>query len=151
MNIEHYIDLSGTLGVSGLFFATGSFGIIDGDVSYDRIDTSDSTTFVYSNESIRLEAEFKFRENGVVIRRDRFINISENELEINSLCSRFRLRGNEYEIYTQYNAWQHESRGGWQKLVTQITAASEGIRTCDGATPMMVFTISIRVKTQFFI
>ena len=42
-----------------------------------------------------------------------------------------------FDVYTQYNAWQNESRGGWDRLVTQVTAASLGIRTCDGATPMM--------------
>lgn len=139
MNFKHYVDLRKTLGASGLFFVVGSFGIIDGNVSYDRTDENEKTTFVYRDESIRLEAEFTAMENGVVIRRDRFFNISENEMEINSLSSRFTLAGNEYEIYTQYNAWQHESRGAWQKLVTQITAASEGIRTCDGATPIMGF------------
>lgn len=139
MNFERYIDLNGACGVSGLFFAVGSFGVIDGNVKYDRIDENGKTTFVYCNDSIRLEAEFTVLENGIVIRRDKFFNLCENEVEINSLSSRFTLIGNEYEVYTQYNAWQHESRGAWQKLVTHITAAAEGIRTCDSATPMMGF------------
>ena len=139
MNFDHYVDLKGKLGVSGLFFAAGSFGMIDGSECYERLDADKTTTFSYRNDTVCLEAEFTAMENGIVIRRDRFFNLSENEAEINSLSSRFTLTGNEYEVYTQYNAWQHESRGAWQKLVTQITAASEGIRTCDGATPIMGF------------
>lgn len=41
------------------------------------------------------------------------------------MLSRFTLTGNEYEVYTQYNAWQHESKGVWQKLVTQIGTAAQ--------------------------
>lgn len=139
MNLERYVNLEGKLGVSGLFFAVGSFGIIDGAASYERIDENGKTIFIYCDEFIRLEAEFTAHENGVVIRRDRFFNLSESELDIHSLLSRFTLTGNEYEVYTQYNGWQHESKGAWQRLVTQISAVSQGIRTCDGATPMMGF------------
>ena len=139
MNIDRYVNVKGTPGVSGLFFAVGSFGVIDGTASYERIEENGNTTFIYCNESIRLEAEFTTQDNGVMVRRDRICNLSENEMEINSLLSRFTLIGNEYEVYTQYNAWQHESKGDWQNLVTQIMVASQGIRTCDGATPMMGF------------
>ena len=139
MNLERYVNLEGKPGVSGLFFAAGSFGIIDGTENYERIDENGKTIFIYCDEFIRLEAEFAVQENGIVIRRDRFLNLSENEVEINSLLSRFTLTGNEYEVYTQYNGWQHESKGAWQRLVTQISAVSQGIRTCDGATPMMGF------------
>ena len=139
MDFEGYINLQGALGASGMFFAVGGFGIIDGNVSCERIDEGDKTTFIYCGSQVRLEAEFTAMENGVVIRRDRFFNLSANEMEISSLSSRFTLTGNEYEVYTQYNAWQHESRGAWQRLVTQITAASEGMRTCDGAAPIMGF------------
>lgn len=139
MNFDHYVDLKGKPGVSGLFFAVGSFGTVDGDANYERIEAQGTTTFVYCDEAIRLEAEFVVEKNGVVIRRDRCFNLSDKEIEINSLLSRFTLCGNEYEVYTQYNGWQHESKGAWQRLVTQISAISQGIRTCDGATPMMGF------------
>lgn len=72
-----------------------------------------------------------------MIRKDRLENRSDAPVEINLLCSRFVLDSNDYEVYTQYNAWQHESRGGWQPLRTQVTAASGGIRTCDGAAPIL--------------
>lgn len=139
MRIENYIDLNGILGVSGLFFVEGSFGVVDGNVSYEKIEENGKITFIYCDESIRLHAEFSCEKNGVVIRRDRLYNLSQQEIEVNSLLSRFKLVGNAYEVYTQYNGWLHESEGAWQRLVTQITTASQGIRTCDGATPMMGF------------
>ena len=61
MKIEHYVDLKGKPGVSGLFFAVGSFGIIDGNASYERIEEKGKTTFIFVDESIRLEAEFSVR------------------------------------------------------------------------------------------
>ncbi len=139
MRIENYIDLSGKLGFSGLFFASGSFGTVDGDVNYTRNDSENKTSFEYSDRMIKLWAEFTREENGVVVRSDRFQNLSGEELEIYSLLSRFSLTGNAYEVYTQYNGWQHESQGEWQRLVTQIGVAAEGIRSCDGAAPMMGF------------
>ena len=35
MNIDRYINLDKMLGVSGLFAAIGSFGVIDGDAHYN--------------------------------------------------------------------------------------------------------------------
>ena len=137
MKIENYIDLNGKVGISGLFFVAGNFGIVDGDVHYLQTESNGITSFLYENDTIRLQAEFTKETNGVVIRRDKVCNLSQKEIEIYSLVSRFTLTGNEYEIYTQYNGWQHESMGSWQKLVTQVGVAAQGIRGCDGATPMM--------------
>jgi len=137
MRIENYLDFGKTPGISGLFFAQGSFGIIDGNVDYTRTVKKKKTVFEYKDDIVRLKSEFLVKENGVVVRRDSIDNLSSESIEINSLLSRFVLDGNEYEVYTQYNGWQHESRGEWQKLVTEIRAASEGIRSCDGATPIM--------------
>ena len=139
MRIENYIDLNDKLGVSGLFFAVGSFGVVDGKARYERKDEGEKTTFVYTDGKVRLVAEFEAQKNGVVVRRDRFYNVGAETTEIYSLLSRFSLTGNEYEVYTQYSGWQHESLGDWQRLLTQITSASEGIRTCDGAAPVMAF------------
>jgi alpha-galactosidase len=139
MNIDNYLDFSGTLNVSGLIFASGSFGLIDGDKKYTRSETEDKTVFEYINDTVKIKSEFTIRKNGVVIRRDSFRNISEKEIEINSLLSRFSLDGNAYEVYTQYSGWQHENLGGWQNLITEIRASSQGVRSCDGASPIMGF------------
>lgn len=137
MTLDYYMNHQGMAGISGLIFACGSFGIIDGECNYTRFKEDERVIYRYENETIALVAEFTLFDNGVVIRRDRLENHSDNPIEINGLSSRFFMDGSSYEVYTQYSAWQHESQGSWQKLVTQVTAASQGIRTCDGAAPMM--------------
>lgn len=137
MNIKNLMDLQGRAGFAGLFFACGSFGIIDGDCNYTYEEKGEEKIYRYTADKVTLVASFTQKKNGVVIRKDYLENTSDEPIEINGLLSRFCLDGNAYEVYTQYNAWQHESSGDWQKLITQITAASQGIRTCDSATPMM--------------
>ena len=137
MKIDNFIDQKGILGVSGLFFATGDFGVIDGDIKYECTALDGKCIYIYENEKIRLTAEFAEQKNGVVIRSDSFENLTEAPITVTKLVSRFRMDGDSYEVYTQFNGWQHESEGTWQPLVTQVTAASEGIRTCEGAAPVM--------------
>lgn len=150
MRIDNYLDLGKAPGISGLMSAIGSFGEIDGNVEFLKKEENGKTVFEYKNGEIRLVSEFSYEENGVVVRRDSFENISSEDIEIKSLSSRFVLDGSEYEVYTQYNGWQHESSGSWQKLVTEIRAASEGIRTCDGATPIMAVHNLLTGKNMVF-
>ena len=137
MKIENYINLNKMTGVSGLFFASGSFGVVDGDADYVKTEECGVEKYVYSNGQIELCSEFTEYPNGVVIRRDYFTNLTEETLVLNRLVSRFRLKGNKYQVYTQFSGWQHESSGGWQNLITEVAVASRGMRTCDGATPML--------------
>lgn len=150
MRIENYLDLGKSPGISGLMSAIGSFGEIDGNVEFLKRSESGKTVFEYENSVVRLKSEFSVKENGVVIRCDSLENLSDELIEINSLLSRFTLDGSEYEVYTQYNGWQHESSGAWQKLVTEIRAASEGIRSCDGATPIMALHNLLTGKNTVF-
>ncbi len=150
MKIENFIDQKDELGVSGLFFATGDFGIIDGDKKYDSTVIDGKCIYTYKNEKIRLSAEFSEYKNGVVIRRDSFENLTGEPITVTKLSSRFRMDGDAYEVYTQFNGWQHESEGAWQPLVTQVTAESQGIRTCEGATPLMALhNLHSNVTTVF--
>lgn len=150
MRIDSYIDKRKIPGVSGLFFASGSFGVIEGDVDYARFEDGEKTIFQYLSETVKLESEFTVEKNGVVIRRDFFENPSDELIEINKLISRFYMPGNEYDVYTQYNGWQHESNGAWTRLVTRVTAEATGIRTCDGATPMMALHDRYTQKNTVF-
>ncbi len=136
MKIENYVDERGILGASGLFFASGDFGVIDGNASYTRTEDGTDVLYTYEGHGIRLTARF-FSEGGVFVRRDSFENLSERTLTVSSLCSRFRMDGYAYEVYTQSNGWMHESAGGWQRLVTEAGASAGGIRTCQNATPML--------------
>lgn len=38
MRIDNYLNFSGKVGFSGLFFACGDFGIVDGDTAYERFE-----------------------------------------------------------------------------------------------------------------
>ena len=58
MRLENYVDLGGQPGIGGLFYACGSFGIIDGNVSYVSEEKDGSIKYSYQNETIRLVATF---------------------------------------------------------------------------------------------
>lgn len=150
MKIENFIDRNNYKGISGLFFASGDFGIIDSVCNYSCTTIGNKTIYRYEKANIALTAEFTEEENGVVIRQDYFENLSDSPTQINRLFSRFFMDSNSYEVYTQYNAWQHESSGGWQKLITQVTATSQGIRTCDGAAPIMALNNLYTGKNTVF-
>ncbi len=138
MKIENYLNLDGRRGYSGLFFACGSFGIVDGDAEYTLSEENGKKIYTCVEKELELRATFE-TVDGICIRRDSLKNISSAPIEINDLVSRFCLDGNEYEVYTQYSAWQHESSGAWQKLITRISAEACGMRGCDGAAPIMGF------------
>ena len=150
MLFRNLIDLQGNCGFSGLFFASGSFGILDGDCNYTYEEKGQDKIYRYFNGTIELVASFTEKQNGVIVRKDCFRNISNEAIELNSIFSRFCLDGNDYEVYTQFNGWQHESNGNWQKLVTCVTAESQGIRTCDGATPIMALHNCYNSKNMVF-
>lgn len=138
MRLENYFRLQGEPGFSGLFFATSSLGIVDGNAEYVRSEENGRIIYTWDNGKIRLRAEFEMTD-GVCVRRDSLTNMTEHTVELRDLISRFCLDGNDYDVYTQYNGWQHESQGGWQRLVTQIRTEAGGMRGCDGATPVMGF------------
>ena len=136
MRIESYIDLISNLWISGLFSVAGSFGRMVTNPD-SKTEKDNKTIYEYTNGKVKLTAEFTKYENGAVIRRDTLENLTDEPMTINQLFSRFRVAGSNYEVYTQFNAWLHESDGAWQKLVTQVATGSDGIRTCDAATPVM--------------
>ena len=137
MTIRDILDTGKISGVSGLFCAMGSFGIIEAGAEY--LEKTDGKDVVYECEvrGVRLSARFTRFENGVIRRRDILENLSGKTVTVNKLSSRYRLDGGKYEIYTQFNGWQHESTGGWQPLVTQVAAAGQGIKSCYCATPVL--------------
>ena len=137
MLLDDVLHFDGRAGATGLFYAVGSFGMVDSANACERTQEAGVTTYRYVCGTVTLTATFTEEANGVYIRRDTFYNSGESPVTVNVLSSRFCLDGADHEVYTQYNSWQSESLGGWQPLVTQVTAASQGIRTCDGAAPMM--------------
>ena len=136
MKIENYVDQRKILGASGLFFAAGDFGVIDGCATYTRTESEEKILYTHEGIGYRLVAEFSL-DGEVFVRRGYFENTSQDTQTLHALTSRFRMDGCNYEVYTQSNGWMHESLGGWQNLVTEVRASAGGIRTCQGATPIL--------------
>lgn len=138
MKYEQLLNLTDAqAGFCGLFCVSGSFGLVDGDSQSSAALKKEGDCYRWENEVLRLTAQFEVQPNGAVLRTDSLTNLSAEPICLNRFFSRFTLEGCDYEVYTQYNTWQHESEGAWQRLQTQVTAASLGIRTCDGAAPVM--------------
>lgn len=150
MRIDSYIELRKLLGVSGLFSVNTSAGVIEGNSDYTRTEFDGVTVFEYTLDGVRLTAEFSEKANGAIIRQDYFENTSDAPVHIYKIASRFHMDGNEYDVYTQYNGWQNENKGGWQRLVTQVTTAGLGIRTCEGAAPIMALHSKYTGKNTVF-
>lgn len=87
---------------------------------------------------LRVVSDITEDKNGVFKRNGNIKNISDKSLSINALSSRFTFDGGEYEVYTQYNSWQNESMGGWQELVTSVSARCKSVRNSFNAAPFVV-------------
>lgn len=122
--------------ISGWFHIEGDFGFIDGTSTFEKTEKT-PTGYAYENEAVRAECSFRHFANGAVLRKDTLKNISDHPVTIHCFSARFAFEGSDYDIYTQFNLWQNESQGAWQPLNTQIVASSLGIRTCDGAAPVL--------------
>ncbi len=118
--------------VREMFRGYGSFGLISGELQ------KDSEKFFCENAFYHLQSKTETDENGVFTRQDTFKNISNEVLHLHSLHSRFTFQGGEYEVYTQSNAWQAESMGGWTELVTSVRAVGSSTRTAQHAAPFVV-------------
>lgn len=110
----------------------GSFGEFDAEVK------SDVDAFYAENGYISVNAKILKYDNGVCVRKGSVKNISDQEVVLSSLSSKFTFDGGEYEVYSQANSWQNESEGGWQTLTTSVSAFSKSIRNASGAAPFMV-------------
>lgn len=137
MDYKNLFDRAwGKTGVSGCFCAYGSFGVTDGSSGdLERLRETD-TGFTAEYEDFTVCCTYDLFENGVCRRRD-FFTAKDEELELCHYKARFLFEGGAYEVYTQYSAWQHESEGSWQRLNTAVEAAALGLRTTEGAAPML--------------
>ena len=129
-------------GICGIFAAWGSFGVADG--SKDDIERINETQngFLCDYDSFSVSCEYEDLGCDVLSRRDYFT--CKEDLVLNGYISRFLLEGGEYEVYTQYSSWQHESLGGWVDLISSVEISNRGNRLTDSATPM----IAIRNKAN---
>ncbi|MBR6737676.1 MAG: alpha-galactosidase [Clostridia bacterium] len=138
MKIENCFKTNNIDGIAGLFSVSGDFGVIDGlNTGYKVAKTDNSVCYTLTTNSVELKAEFVYQNDGLVLRKDTFKNLSNEPVTVYRLFSRFAFEGGEYDVYTQTNGWQRECKGRWQTLSTQVVASSLGVRTCDSASPIM--------------
>lgn len=148
--IEKYFYESEKEGIAGLFSVYGDFGLIDANCTMECEERENQEIYTVNNGKVRVVADFTKFANGAILREDTLENLTEEPIILERYFSRFYLEGNRYEVYTQLNGWQHESSGAWQELVTQVVAQSCGMRSCDGATPMMALKNKHNGKTTVF-
>ena len=121
-----------TMKADDLWTIYGSFGMVKGDVYGNN-------NFFYAEcDSCQVCSAREEGENGVVLQTGALKNTSDNPISVHHIMSKFVFDGGEYEVYTQCNTWQNESYGGWQPLVTAVTAETRGLRDSFGAAPFFV-------------
>ena len=109
----------------------GSFGNLDGEIT-----ATDSEVY-YSDKDVFVKSEYEKYKNGITIQKGFVRNDGQSEIKISTLSSKFMFDGGEYEVYTQSNFWQNESRGGWNNLISQVCVEGKGVRNCSGAVPFI--------------
>lgn len=100
---------------------------ISGD--FGKAKNEKSEIYEINSECIDYDGVYRFK--------GEFKNISRQTITLNCLKAVFNMGGGEFEIYTQSNIWQNESKGMWQPLNTDVGVFSRGIRTAYGAAPFM--------------
>ncbi len=114
------------------FNISGDFGELKSEVVIS------DNTYSAENDKVRVTSQITEYEHGLMVRRGKVVNISNENVTLNTLSSKFTFDGGEYEVYTQANTWQNESEGEWQPLVTSVSARCRSVRNASEATPFMV-------------
>lgn len=109
----------------------GSFGKARGEAK------ATANGFAFDGKGYTIATVVETDRHGVSLRKTVVKNVSAKPVTVNCLMDRFMFPGGDYEIYTQANSWENESRGAWQPLHTGVSA--RGFHTCgsNGAAPMM--------------
>lgn len=116
-------------GPGKLITLLGNFPMLKG-----RVETKENAA-VYRDDTVRVTSSYTQHPFGITIRSDTVENISGNPICIRTALSRFQFNGGEYEVYTQYSQWTHESQGAWQRLVTAIGGCNSDIRSNTSSAP----------------
>ena len=109
----------------------GSFGSLRGDAAVTENGCN------YGGDGFEIREDTRADDSGVLERRGTFRNTAAAPVVLTRFGVVFALDNGDYEVYTQYNGWQNESRGGWQPLVTGVTSSVESVRTSAGAAPVL--------------
>ena len=117
--------------ITDLFTVYGDFERAIGEV------TKSGDTVCYKNREIELKSVVNKHSSGVFERKDTIKNISDRNIEISTLLSKFVLNGGEYQVYTQTSKHIKEGIGAWQPLVSGIFGMSDEIRTNQDVNPFV--------------
>ena len=101
--------------------------------------------FFFANSEVEIRTRVQPHPTGVHIRRDTVTNVASRPITVHTALSRFHLDGWEKEVYTQFSQNNYESCGGWQSLVTEISAHNSDLRSGFGGVP---FTALYDLQTQ---
>lgn len=119
------MDLIEKILAQDIWNISGNFGRVE-------TDSFEGATDIYA-----VKSRYTKDENGVYHYTGELKNLSDGKIWLNCLKAKFHLGGGEFEVYTQYNGWQNENTGMWQRLNTEVTAAVRSIRSSYGAAPFM--------------
>ena len=117
--------------VKELYTMRGSFALPVGCVS--KTDGG----FVYEGDWYKIITTVEKHPSGVCKRKDVITNVSDSAIDIRACLAKFSFDGGEYEVYTQYSEWCHESVGAWQRLVTEVGVGNDDVRTNVGSAPFL--------------
>ena len=120
-------------GISDIYTLAGSRGVHDGQNATTK-EMEDG--FIATGEGYTLTATVEER-GGVMMRTDTLKNTADTPLGIQRYACRFAFPGAAFDVYTQKSHGQHESRGAWQPLVTEVTATAGGMFTTTDAAPIL--------------
>lgn len=137
MNFCDFFDRAGQTGISGLWSFFSDETIADGTPADVASVTVNSDTAIAQYGSAKLTAALSQDRNGVCERDDAIENVSDHAVTVRRVFSRFTLPGGEYEVFTQLNGWENESRGRWVPLVSRAGAENRGLRPDQSAAPML--------------
>ncbi len=99
--------------------------------------TKNGDVVTYKNTEIELKSVTSKHASGVFERCDAIKNISNRDIEISTLLSKFTLNGGEYQVYTQTSKHIKEGIGTWQPLISGVFGMSDEIRTNQDVNPFV--------------
>lgn len=73
-------------------------------------------TIFHETDKYRVECEYRCDDYGVFTRNDSFTNISDEDINVNCLKSRFVFEGGEYQVYTQFNHWPSDNESPYDEM-----------------------------------
>lgn len=125
------MDFIYTEKITDLFTVYGDFERVNGFA------TRDEDIVSYKSNEIELKSVTTKHPSGVFERCDTIKNVSNRDIEISTLLSKFTLNGGEYLVYTQTSKHIKEGIGGWQSLISGVFGMSDEIRTNQDVNPFV--------------